>query len=272
LEKGLDVPVLASIASADTSAGADLINYDNLTSPLAESLRYLKVNLQFVASDRNRKVIGVTSTIQGEGKTFCALNLASIIAVSGSKTLVIGADIRKPKLFKRSQINNEVGLSSYLINQASLEEIIQHSDLEHLDVIPSGPVPPNPGELLELPKLKELFDKLRDRYEYIIVDTPPVGLVSDYLILAKYTDLSLYVVRRNYSKVDFIGEINSLKSQHKLANLYVIFNDDNLSAKKYGQYSGVYRTKYGYGYSRNGQYGKKKRFWEKYLIKNNYGE
>ncbi|MEM6763569.1 MAG: polysaccharide biosynthesis tyrosine autokinase [Bacteroidota bacterium] len=254
-------PILGNIVRGQTESERGLITYDNLTSPVSESFRFLKVNLQFLAVDKTKKVIGLTSTVPGEGKTFCALNLASILAISGKRTLIIGADIRKPKLFERSRITNEVGLSSYLINQAMLDEIIQNSDLENLDIVPSGPVPPNPAELIDSPKLSEMFEILKGTYEYIVVDTPPVGLVSDFLILSKYMDINLYVVRQGYSKIEFLSEIDKVRAKGKLNNLYVLFNDVKMTSAKY--------TRYGYdkyGYSGVGYKAKRKQY-GKYVVK-----
>ena len=254
-------PILGNIVRGQTESERGLITYDNLTSPVSESFRFLKVNLQFLAVDKTKKVIGLTSTVPGEGKTFCALNLASILAISGKRTLIIGADIRKPKLFERSRITNEVGLSSYLINQAMLDEIIQNSDLENLDIVPSGPVPPNPAELIDSPKLSEMFEILKGTYEYIVVDTPPVGLVSDFLILSKYMDINLYVVRQGYSKIEFLSEIDKVRTKGNLNNLYVLFNDVKMTSAKY--------TRYGYdkyGYSGVGYKAKRKQY-GKYVVK-----
>ncbi|MEM7660198.1 MAG: hypothetical protein AAF399_29090, partial [Bacteroidota bacterium] len=153
IEEMTGVPVLGTIAH--NSEDEELYELNNLTSQVVESFRYLKVNLQFVGTDSPKKIISVTSTIPQEGKTFCAFNLASVTAVSGSKVVVIGADIRKPALHKAAGLENKLGLTNFLINQASVEQIVQKTHLKDLDVITSGPIPPNPTDLLNKPRFKQ---------------------------------------------------------------------------------------------------------------------
>jgi tyrosine-protein kinase Etk/Wzc len=208
----------------------------------SESVRSLRVNLKYLATQKNNKIIGVTSTISGEGKTFFALNLATSIATSNASVLIIGADMRKPKLHENLNMSNDLGLSNYLINKASLEEIIGKTDVLNLDVILSGPLPPNPTELLETVRMKELIDRVSKMYDYVIIDAAPIGLVADYYLLTKYTDANLYMIRYNYTQVSMLENIDRLYKTGKLKDVFMVFNDVK-ETEGYG---------YGYGYKYSG--------------------
>lgn len=223
-------------------------------SSFSESIRSLRINLKYLASEKSNKIIGITSTVSGEGKTFFALNLSASIATSNAKVLIIGADMRKPKLHLNLNISNEKGLSTYLINKATVEDVIVKTDIANLDFIPSGPVPPNPTELLESDRLKQLIDQTSLLYDYIIIDAAPVGLVADYYLLSKYTDANLYIVRYDYTKVDMVKGLDQLYSDNKLKDLFVVFNDyDYNESYGYGRYGygGYGYGGYGYGYYEN---------------------
>jgi capsular exopolysaccharide synthesis family protein len=186
----------------------------------------------------------VTSSISGEGKTFCSINIATVFAMSEKKTLIIGLDLRKPKIFEDFNITNEVGAVNYLIGQKSLDEIIQKTHVPFLDVITSGPVPPNPAELIMGDSMKEMLTILKTRYDYIILDTPPVGLVSDALELANYSDVILYIVRQNFTKKDMITLLNNRNKRGELSNVSIILNGFESKAK----FGYAYGYSYGYGY------------------------
>ncbi|MDB5273812.1 MAG: wzc [Chitinophagaceae bacterium] len=244
-----NVPIIGIVGHYSGQAIHPLIEAPK--SSFAESIRSLRVNLKYLATQKKNKIIGVTSTISGEGKTFFALNLATSIAISNAKVLIIGADMRKPKLHINLNMSNEKGLSNYLINNATLEEIIFSTTVANLDFIPSGPVPPNPTELLESESLKLLIDKVSEKYDYVIIDAAPVGLVADYYLLAKYTDANLYMVRHDYTKTMMIDDLNKLYSDNKLKDLFIVFNDlGNNGSYGYGYGSyGYGGYSYGYGES-----------------------
>lgn len=245
LEKMTSVPFLGSIMR---KRDEKITILNSPQSGLAESFRALRINLQYLTAGQDHQVVGITSTISGEGKTFCAFNLAVIMAISGKKTVIIGADLRKPKLATQLEMagnsdkNQGPGLSTYLINKASMTEIIQATNIENLDVISSGPIPPNPAELLESARLNELMEYLRQEYDYVIVDAPPVGLVTDYFTLMKYADITIYVVRQGYSKVQFVADLERYHQEKRFKNISVLLNDVTRSSSQYG-YGG-----YGYGY------------------------
>lgn len=237
LTKITRIPVLGVIGNSDK--GNNLVVSENPKSVIAESFRSLRTNIQYLASDKKSKVITVTSSVGSEGKTFCSSNLALILATAGYKTILIGADLRKPRTHEDFKLDNVNGLSSYLINQESMKEVIRESENENLKIITSGPIPPNPAELLNSEKMKDLIEELKKNYEYIIIDTPPSGLVTDSVITMKFSDVNLYVVRHNYTKRNMLNIINDLYETKQVKNLNIIINDYMVSSSSYG---------YGYGY------------------------
>ena len=166
----------------------------------------------------------ITSSVSGEGKTFCSINIATVFALSEKKTVIIGLDLRKPKLFDEFNLSNEVGVVNYLIKQKSVDEIINHTQIPFLDVILSGPIPPNPSEMILSENMGELIAELKKKYDYIILDTPPVGLVSDALELVQYCDVTLYIVKQNFTKKDMITLLNNRVKRGELDNASIILN------------------------------------------------
>lgn len=186
----------------------------------------------------------ITSSVSGEGKTFCSLNIATVFALSEKKTVILGLDLRKPKLFDEFNLTNEVGVVNYLIKQKTVDEIINHTHVPFLDVITSGPIPPNPAEMVMSDGMKDLIEELKSKYDYIILDTPPVGLVSDALELAQYCDVTLYIVRQNFTKKEMITLLNNRVKRGELNNTSIILNGFQNKAK----YGAGYGYGYGYGY------------------------
>jgi len=198
--------------------------------------------LQFVAANKKSKVVALTSSISGEGKTTIAVALAAIVAATGKKVVVLDLDLRRSRMHEEFKITNKLGISSYLVGDNTLDDIIQKNVNENLHVITAGPKPPNPSELLVTTQFDELIEELKKEYEYIILDTPPIGLVTDAMILLKMADVGLIVTRANYSKKSFINNIERFSSEHKLTNLGFILNGME-SNKRQG-----YGYGYGYGY------------------------
>lgn len=221
-------------------------------SSLAESFRSIRANLTFFMPKENQKVIMITSSISGDGKTFASLNIASIIATSGKRIILIGADMRKPKVYLDIDTkNNNIGLSNYLSNSATIEQIIRKTQYENLYFISSGPVPPNPAELLTSPQLEELIIHLKADFDYILFDTPPLGLVSDAMNITKYADVNIYVIRHNYTQTRYIKELSEYIESEKIKNIAYVFNDyDEQKNYGYGYRYGYYqkRRKNGNGY------------------------
>jgi capsular exopolysaccharide synthesis family protein len=236
------IPTLGVVGYND-KAGNYLVAYSS-KSALAESFRSLRVNLQYLFLDTGKKVIGITSSGQGEGKTFCASNLSVVMAQSGKKTLLIDADLRKPRIAARFDVDNAAGLASYLTGAHQAGDIVQATATENLHIIPSGPLPASPLNLLGTPRMEALLDKVRQEYDYIILDTPPLGLVSDFLVLLKYTDFNIYIVRHRLTERAELNKINELYNSNRLRNVGILINGARaLSA--YGYSDKTY--KYGYG-------------------------
>jgi len=225
----------------------DLAVYSKPKSALSESFRAIRSSLQYLYKKQlveGAKTLMITSSVSGEGKTFCSLNIATVFALSEKKTVIIGLDLRKPKLFEEFNLSNEVGVVNYLIKQKTVEEIINPTHIPFLDVILSGPIPPNPAEMIMSDGMKEMIEELKKKYDYIILDTPPVGLVSDALELAQYCDVTLYIVRQNFTKKDMITLLNNRVKRGELHNTSIILNGFENKAK----YGAGYGYGYGYGY------------------------
>lgn len=250
----------------------NLAVFEKPKSPLAESFRAVRSSLQFLYKKQKQtgsKTLMLTSSISGEGKTFCSINIATVFALSEKKTVIVGLDLRKPKIYQDFQIENNIGAVNYLIGQSTLDEIIQKTSIPFLDFIPSGPIPPNPAELIIGESMKEMLDELKLKYDYIILDTPPVGLVSDALELTPYCDATLYVVRQNVTKKDMLTLVNNKHKRGELENISIVFNGFENKAK-YG-YDYGYGYGYGYGSYANGYHEKEetqnslKVFWKKFI-------
>ncbi|MCW2117721.1 capsular exopolysaccharide synthesis family protein [Flavobacterium sp. 7A] len=225
--------------------------FDRPKSALSESFRAIRSSLQFLYKQQNvdgAKTVMVTSSISGEGKTFCSLNIATVFALSEKKTVIVGLDLRKPKLANEFGLSNEVGIVNYLINQSEVADIVTPTHIPYLDVILSGPIPPNPSELILSERMKELMIELKNTYDYIILDTPPVGLVSDAMELSQYVDVTLYIVRQNFSKKEMITLLNNRLNRKELSNVSIVFNGYENKAK----YGSAYGYGYGYGAYSNG--------------------
>jgi tyrosine-protein kinase Etk/Wzc len=222
----------------------------NPKSVISEAFRSIRTNLQFISNVDGAKVMAVTSTISGEGKTFNAINLAGVIAFSGKKVVILDLDMRKPKIHIGFNVENNHGMSTLLIGKDVADDCIMHSSLPNLDFITAGPIPPNPAELIINPRMDELINYLKGKYDIIICDTPPVGIVSDGIPVIQRADYPLYILRANYSRKMFIVQINKLITDNKVTNLSVILNGVELSRIKYGYgYGYSYGYGYGYGYS-----------------------
>ncbi len=195
-------------------------------SALAESFRSVRVNLQYLFLDTSKKIIGITSSQQAEGKTFCATNLAVVVAQSGKKTLLIDCDLRKPRVHTRFNVDNERGLATYLTGMHDWDDVVTTTDTDNLYLVTSGPIPVSPLNLIGSPRMKALIDRLKkgDEYDYIIIDTAPLGLVSDFLILMNYTDFNIYIVRHKVTEREALNKINELYDTSRIKDLAIIIN------------------------------------------------
>ena len=261
LERKADLNLISTVGESEEND--NLVVLKKHRSGITEAFRSLRANMNFILPKDKSSVILITSSISGEGKTFCSINLASVYALSNKRTLLIGCDMRKPKIFEDFGINNKEGLSTYLSqNQEDVDKVIQKTAYENLDVIVSGPIPPNPAELLITDRFGQLLAEMKGRYDMVILDTPPVGLVSETLDLIRLADISLFVVRYNYSEKQFIDHINNLKKQAILKEAYMVFNGVDKDAQHYGYGTG-YGCGYGYGYGYYAEDNKERNFFKK---------
>ncbi len=254
------IPIIGDIGH-QSSIGKEVLQ--NSRGRVSEQLRLLVTNFQYFLNLKlSSKILLITSTVKGEGKSFISMNLATALARSGKKTLVLEFDLRRPRISKLLGIPNEVGLSNFLSGNYQIEELVKPvENVDNLFLISSGVVPPNPAELLmSEDKMEEMFTKLKERFEYIIIDTAPLGLVSDAKLLSKYSDLNLYIVRHRYTLKSHIAFVDSLYTNGILPNIALVVNDalsKGVSSyySGYGAgsnlYGGYYGYSYGYGYSYN---------------------
>ncbi|MBK6963883.1 MAG: polysaccharide biosynthesis tyrosine autokinase [Bacteroidales bacterium] len=198
---------------------------ETVNSPISESFRSIRTNLQFYAKDNEKQILLVTSSYSGEGKSFISQNLAAAYALFGKRTLLMGFDLRRPKLFKDFNLSNQKGISTVLINQSSIEEIIQKTKIHNLDYISAGPIPPNPLELIASSKTEELILELKKKYDYIIIDSPPIGVVSDAYLLMGFSDVNLYVIRQGFTQKEAFSNNISHLTQKNIKHVCVVIND-----------------------------------------------
>lgn len=255
VEKLTTVPIIGDIPLTDAGKNGTptIAVRENDNNIMAETFRSLRTNLLFIMGDPDKKVILVTSTISGEGKTFMASNLAVSLALLGKKVILVGLDIRKPGLNKIFHLSHkEKGITQYLAAPQStdLHALIQPSGItSNLDLLLGGPIPPNPTELLARQSLEDTISTLRKEYDYIVLDTAPIGMVTDTLILSRVADASIYVCRADYTHKTDYQLINELQEHHRLPNLCTVVNGIDMKKKKYGYYYGYgkYGKYYGYG-------------------------
>ncbi|MBK9283888.1 MAG: polysaccharide biosynthesis tyrosine autokinase [Sphingobacteriaceae bacterium] len=229
---------------------SQLIVDKNPKALISEAFRTIRTNLGFISNTAGSKIISITSTISGEGKTFVAINIAGILAFTGKKVIIIDLDMRKPKIHKGFGVTNNIGMSTILTNTSSIEECYNLSPMENLKFITAGPSPPNPSELIMSSKLNEVIEYLKKEFDYIVIDNAPIGLVTDGIVTIQKADFPIYVFRAGYSKKMFTQILDKLKNESKIKNLSVVLNDVDISRKIYS-----YNYGYGYGYGYGGGYG-----------------
>ena len=267
VEKLTSLPVVGDIPLADEKTGSIAV-FENQNNLMSETFRNVRTNLQFML-ENGKNVILVTSTISGEGKSFISANLAISLSLLGKKVVIVGLDIRKPGLNKVFNIpKKEHGITQYLTNTtANLMDFVQPSDInKNLFILPGGTVPPNPTELLARGGLEKAIETLKANFDYVILDTAPVGMVTDTLLIGRVADLSVYVCRADYTHKAEFTLINELAENNKLPNLCIAVNGLDLNSRKYGYYYGYgkygkyygYGKRYGYGYGYGEKHGGEK--------------
>ena len=270
------VPILGVIRKFPDEIDEDNSQVLAISKPrsiFAESVRSVRTNLSFLASEKASKVICITSEVAGEGKSFVAVNLVSTLSLIDKKVILIAADLRRSRMHQTFNVPNDKGLSNYLAHQTTLDEIILHSKQDNLDFIVSGPVPPNPSELLHNPRMRIMIEELKTRYDIIMVDTAPIGLVSDAIPLIRMSDINIFVIRAGKSKLYAATVPQRIAQEYHLDNTAIILNafaEDSLHSRFYTtKFNGEnYGTRYYYysdysGYESSGYYvdSKEKKWW-----------
>ncbi|MEI6139031.1 MAG: polysaccharide biosynthesis tyrosine autokinase [Mariniphaga sp.] len=247
VERSTNLPILGEIGH--NRYDKEFVTIEHPRSEIAESFRGLRTNLQYILKGHDQNVIGIHSTIPGEGKSFISLNLATIIAMNDKKVLLVATDMRKPRLNALFDIDHkQTGLSTYLINRDSFDEVVRTTHVPNLSFVSSGPIPPNPSELLENGGFKRFIEEAKKVYDYVIIDNAPVPVVTDGLISARYCDANIFVVRQEYSHIAQVYYIDQLATKEMMPQVCLVINDVEIHG--YG-----YRNKYGYGKYGYGKYG-----------------
>ena len=215
-------------------------------STLAESFRAVRTSLSFFTGQTKCPVIVVSSPVSGEGKTFVSVNLATIISMMNKKVLIIGLDLRKPRVHAILKAGNGHGMSTYLSSNATFEEVIVPTEVNNLWFAPSGPVPPNPAELIGSPKMAEFIARARNEFDTVIIDTPPVGIVTDALLLGQLANVTLFVVRQRYTTRGSVSLLDEIYRKGEMSNITLVVND--ISATGYYGYGLRYGYTLGYGH------------------------
>lgn len=247
IDKHTSVPLFGEISRSEKRVKP--LVYNDARSTIAEEIRALRTSLKYVTDTKNSNVIMFTSSMSGEGKSFISLNLANSIALTGKRVVLLELDLRKPKLLKNiGSANDEYGFTNYVISpDSNIDDLLNPSENNpNFFYISSGPVPPNPAELLMDDRLKTLIEDLKKRFDYVIIDTAPVGLVSDALIIEEFVDVTFYVVRQNYTLKTQLGIVNDLHKTRKAKHMYLIVNDIEMRTNNITGYGHGYGS-YGYG-------------------------
>lgn len=241
VKKGTNTSILGEIAHNDTFE--NLVVTENSRSAVSELFRLIRTNLQFATLGKENKVLLITSSMSGEGKTFFSINLGASLALTGKRVVLVNFDLRKPRLMQNMGLYDEAGVTNYLINDklALQDIIIPSNEVQGLYAIGSGPIPPNPAELIMSPKVMQMLEELREQFDYVIIDTPPAGQVADAFALAPYIDASIFIIRYNYTFKSQVAIVDDIYKNKKLKYPLVVINDASMKD--------VYGYGYGYGYS-----------------------
>ncbi|OQY37292.1 MAG: hypothetical protein B6229_08650, partial [Spirochaetaceae bacterium 4572_7] len=214
-----------------------------------EAFKSIRTNLQFLPGNEHNDIISITSSVSGEGKTTIAASLAETLARGEKSVIILDLDMRNPSLHEEFNVANDIGMSNYLTMQYTLREVVKETDIYGLDIITTGSLPPNPSELILSTAFTKLLETLKRQYDYIIIDTPPIGLVTDAAIIMNYSDISFVVVRIQYTRKEFVSNIDKMSKDYSQNRMGIILNATNLNSESGNGYGSTYA--YGYG---NSQY------------------
>lgn len=240
LKEITNLPIIGVIGKSKDGESDYLIVDKFPKSQTAEAFRVIRTNLSYFAPKVKSKVLLVTSSMAGEGKTFCAVNIATILAKAKRKVVLIDLDLHKPKQANAFNLQNDTGVTSYIIGKATLSQIVKDTSIENLQIILTGPRTPNPSELVVDPMMDKLFEELKMHYEYIIIDSPPVGLLSDALVFMKHADINMYVLKAGYSKRDFVDIAHQIVDKNEIKHMSFILNNVNAKNIPAGYGGGYY--------------------------------
>jgi len=252
VSRGTSVGVVGTVPAITKQKDGVLKVFESPKSRVAEAFRSIRTNLQFMAPGATSQVIAITSTVAGEGKTTVAANLGGVISMTDKRVIILNLDMRKPSLHDKFGLPNLKGMSTVLSGHGSVTEVIQKTKYENLHIISSGPVPPNPSELIQSKRMEEVIETLRGDYDVIILDTPPIGLVVDAYSLMHLADATLYVLRAGYAKRGFLRNVEKIYHTDGINGLGVVINDMDMNRDSYG-----YGYGYGYVYGYGGYYEEK---------------
>jgi capsular exopolysaccharide synthesis family protein len=259
LERSLEIPLVGMIGRHSKNEAKPVLTSPR--SPVAESFRGLRADVPYLSSKKERLTLLFTSTVSGEGKTFISINMASVYALMGKKTILIGLDLRKPKIAEDFGLKNDKGMSTCLSTGTPWVEAIKPSGYENLDVLLSGPIPPNPAELLLQENFRAIMEDIQSSYEVVILDCPPVGLVSETKELMQYADINFFIFRQKYSELSNAQLCNNLNAKGGVKKLYAVLNDVHVAH--------AYGYQYGYQYGYADSYGyhdmEKKSWWKRHF-------
>lgn len=251
IDRMTSIPFIGGVGHNNT--GNNLTVKARPKSGVSESFRAIRSNLNYFTGNKTKQIFMVSSSISGEGKTFTTINLATVFALSGKRTLIVGADMRRPKIFQDFDRSNETGLSTFLSGASDFSAVVQDTEIENLFLVSGGPVPPNPSELLLTDQFENFIRMAQDQFDFVIIDTPPLALVTDAFVISKFVDHTVFVLRQNYTPKQFIRSIDEYHRSGKLKSMSVLLNDIYKSGLGYGYgqgYAYYYGYSYGYGYGR----------------------
>lgn len=256
LKRLTTMPILGEIAEDKTESDNPIVVGQNVSTPIAELFRLLRNNIGFTRNGASKRVILVTSSISGEGKTFVATNLAMTYALTGKRTVVVGMDIRRPALAHRFHLSNQQGVTTFLSGQiGDINSLIHQSkENDNLYIMPAGPIPPNPNELLLSDNMRRLMEQLRHDFDYIVIDSAPIGVISDSFLIMPHSDIQLFVTRAGYSTKSCLKVLHQAVNENRLNDPYIVLNgvditSNSYSYRKYGHYYTSGSKTYGYGYA-----------------------
>jgi capsular exopolysaccharide synthesis family protein len=253
LKNKTDLPILGEVLFSPTVADWAIAVEKESKSPISESFRTIRTNLQYMSPGEGGKVVVVTSNNPGEGKTFTSLNIAAILAKAGKRVLILELDLHKPKVQKALNMVADIGISTIVIGKTSIEESIKETSIENMYALLSGPTPPNPSEMILTKQMDAIFEYGKGNYDYVIVDTPPVGLISDAIVLMKHSDISIFVLNTKFANKEAVQNAHDIVGMNQLKHFGFILNGVKRKRSKY--YYNKYSYGYGYGYGYGSGYG-----------------